>query len=285
MSGGPVTSQWRPVPLELQTDLPHGGRWTSLRGGSREWLWAHPDPGLQQDRRLVRPGAAFVDAGGVEECLPTVRGEPDHGDVWSRPWSGTAEDASVEVPPVGTLRRRVRSRTAVDVGYEVTGRPGTPFLHAVHALLELSPQAVLEVPQAGTVTVLDSEDAQRSWPAGLDRLGPDDGTALCVLLPGCTTATVVDGDEALRLDWSADRPDLCSLLLWRNLGGWPAEGPYRSVGVEPLVGRAADLSTAAPGQRAELDGAGVFGWRLRVTAFARAGGALDPDGLGSGRTS
>src|SRR5581483_10582739 len=52
-----------------RTDLEHGGRWTSLRLGGREWLWQRADPA----RAGVAPGDAFVDAGGLEECVPTVR--------------------------------------------------------------------------------------------------------------------------------------------------------------------------------------------------------------------
>jgi hypothetical protein len=71
--------------VTVAVDSVHGGRWTSLRAAGREWLWHRPDPA----RAGVRPGDPFVDAGGVEECIPTVRGRPDHGDVWSRPWTAT----------------------------------------------------------------------------------------------------------------------------------------------------------------------------------------------------
>ena len=101
----------------------------------------------------------------------------------------------------------------------------------------------------------------------MDRLGPDDGTAVCVLVPGVRLATVVDGDQIARLAWNApDRVDLCSLLLWRNLRGWPETGPYRSIGVEPLIGRAGDLSTAAPADCAQVPESGRFDWALTLTA-------------------
>lgn len=265
-----TAAPWRSVPLELGTDLDHGGRWTSLRTATREWCWTNPDDDVQRARPEVRAGHAFVDAGGVEECLPTVRGRPDHGNAWSQPWRGTPADASVVVPAVGTLRRRVRSGADVGVRYELRGEPGTPFLHAVHALLELSPAARITVPQARSMTLLDGDGVALPWPSGLDRLGPDDGSADCALIPDCSVAIVVDRDEALKLEWWADRPGLCSLLLWRNLGGWPPERPYRSIGVEPMVGRAADLSTAGAEQRAELDDAGTFTWNLQITALRRS---------------
>lgn len=266
-----MTAGWRPVPLTFATDLQAGGRWTSLRGGGREWCWAHAHPEVRRARHRVRPGDDFVDAGGVEECLPTVRGRPDHGDAWSRPWQGASADASVDLPGVGRLRRTVGSTGDLEIGYELRGEPGTRFLHAVHALLDLGPGARLAIAGTPMMRLLDDGPgpAEQPWPSGLDRLGPDDGTARCALLPGCSAVTVVDGDDALRLEWEADRPELCSLLLWRNLGGWPVPGPYRSIGVEPLVGRAADLAEAGPDDAATLDVRGRFGWRLRVTALRR----------------
>ena len=73
------------------------------------------------------------------------------------------------------------------------------------------------MPGARTFTVLDDDTSPRTWPSGLNTLGPDDGTAVCALLRGCREATVVDGDHALTFTWnSTSGPDLCSLLLWRN---------------------------------------------------------------------
>ena len=104
-------TDWRRVPLHWSVDLDRGGRWTSLSTADREWLWTNPDPAIAAERATVRGGAAdghepaFVDAGGGEECWPTVRGEPDHGAAWSRTWSGHPSDATVAVPGVGSLRR------------------------------------------------------------------------------------------------------------------------------------------------------------------------------------
>ncbi|SEQ72577.1 hypothetical protein [Microlunatus flavus] len=255
-------------PLVLDVDLAHGGRWTSLRTREREWLWTNPDRTVQGARPHVRPGDAFVDAGGVEECFPTLRGTPDHGDVWSRPWSGSPDDATVTVAGA-RLRRTVRVGNDTDgsvvLGYTVEGEPGAPFVHAVHALLDVGPEARLEVPGAGTMVVLDVDDPVRTWPSGLDRLGPDDGTAVCAVLPGVEEATVTDGAEALRFRWEAPgRAGLCSLVLWRNLRGWPATGPYRSIGLEPTLGRTVDQT--GPGA-ARLDARGRAAWTITVTAL------------------
>jgi hypothetical protein len=266
-----TAGEWRPVPLRLETDLQHGGRWTSLRTAGREWLWTNPDPGSSQARDAAGPDADFVDAGGVEECLPTVRGRPDHGAAWTRPWTGAAENAWVELPGVGVLNRRISQGDAdVRVDYRLTARPGTLFLHAVHALLDVSPAGRLSVPHPQTMIILDVDDTYRPWPDGLDRLGPDDGSAICALLPDCRQAVVTDRDHALRMQWDAPgRSELCSLLLWRNLGGWPADRPYTSIGIEPMIGRAADLSTADSGECVRVDDTGRVDWTLSLTALVR----------------
>ena len=278
---------WQPRFLMVQTDLGLGGRWTSLRSAARdgvperEWLWRNPDPEVAAARVAVRPGAAFVDAGGVEECFPTVRGEPDHGAAWSQPW--TADEGRQQVR-AGDLRlaRRMRADSSLTVDYTVTGPPGTPFVHAVHALLDLSPAARLHVPGARTAHVLDhpvgGAVAELPWPAGtggtpLDRLGPDDGTATAAVLPGCSTATVVDGPDALVLRWRVmvgNPAATCSLLLWRNLGGWPAARPYRSIGVEPMVGTTAALDGWGPGRPASTGMDGWLRWELTITAWRQS---------------
>ena len=261
--------RWVTVPLTLVTDEQHGGRWTSLRTGHREWLWKNPDPAVIRSRGTVEPSAPFVDAGGVEECVPTVRGMPDHGDAWCRVW--VESPASVELPGVGRLTRTVTSGDdGIELTYALLGAPGTPFLHAVHALLEVGPAARIEVTVVTSMLVLDPEPHLLPWPSGLDRLGPDDGTATCALLAGCREVLVVDGDQALRFTWTAPGHDeLCSLLVWRNLRGWPTDAPYRSIGIEPMVGRAADLGNADPADVARIGLDGSHVWNLRVAALEK----------------
>lgn len=274
----------RPCELVVETDPAQGGRWTSLRTPEREWLWHHPDPAVARARAAVRPGDAFVDAGGVEECLPTVRGEPDHGDAWSRPWSDDGAAGGVRAGALRLARRFGRDDGALRVEYTVSGPPHTPFVHAVHALLDVSPAARLQAPGVRAAHLLDRPAGQAvvAWPGGdgatpLDRLGPDDGTATAAVLPGCAAVTVLDGDDALTLAWTSAQP--CSLLLWRNLCGWPAGAPYRSIGIEPMVGTAAALEDPGPGRPARLGPGGELRWQLTVTAWRRA----EPGPRGSGK--
>jgi hypothetical protein len=54
--------------------------------------------------------------------------------------------------------------------------------------------------------------------------------------------------------------------LWRNLRGFPPGGPYRSIGVEPMLGRVFDLAQAGDGDCAVTPAAGQVRWRLTITA-------------------
>ena len=234
-------------------------------------MWTNPDPAVVAARPAVRPGAAFVDAGGVEECFPTVRGRPDHGDAWSRRWTGSPADAAVELPGGFRLARRIVTEDgAVVVDHTVSGRPGARVVHAVHALLDLSPSARLEVPGGRSMVVLDDDDGHAPPVAvrsGRARAGRRHRRLRDP--PRLRGATVVDGDHALTFAWSSpDRPDLCSLMLWRNLGGWPDDGPYRSIGVEPMLGRTADPALDDTGS-CRLEADTPVRWSLRVTAGVR----------------
>lgn len=255
------------VPVAVSTDRAHGGRWTSLRAGGREWLWRRAEP----RRPLVAPGDAFADAGGLEECVPTVRGAPDHGDAWSRPWSRSGDEECVDCPDF-RLARRIRTEADTLVAdYRLTAAPGYRFLWAAHALLNASPHATLAIPD-GTPTRLYPDDGAR-WIAGdwplvdhvpLDRLGPDDGTAVGAVV-ATSQASVSDGRDTLRL--SVDAPGQpASVALWRNLGGFPATAPYRSIGVEPMLGRVFDLSAAGEDDAARVPASGEVRWRLTITA-------------------
>ncbi|MFC8438753.1 hypothetical protein ACFUJT_11195 [Streptomyces griseoincarnatus] len=266
------------APLRITADLDHGGRWTSLRAGDREWLWRRDTP----ERAAVPPGAAFVDGGGLEECVPTVRGTPDHGDAWARRWHRDGDTDRVDCERF-RLERRIRvlgDRAQID--YTLTADPGFRFVWAAHALLALSEGAVLHA-APGASTRLYPEAApllKEPWPVGtpwlegewpaphglrLDRFGPDDGTAVGAVVV-TNRACVHDGPEdRLALSVQADGQPV-SVALWRNLGGWPEEHPYRSTGVEPMLGRVFDLAEAGDGDAACVPPSGEVGWRFTVTA-------------------
>jgi hypothetical protein len=259
------------LPLEVQTDLALGGRWTSLRAGGREWLWQRPDPA----RSSVWPGQGFVDAGGLEECVPTVRGVPDHGDAWSRAWRRIGDEDVVQSPDFSLARQIEAGGDALRVRYVLRAEPGYQFLWAGHALLDVSERAVLRVAEGAWTRVFPDAGAdyrQGPWPAPwqgvrLDRLGPDDGTAVGAILTGCDGATVVDGADALSFTLQAPSGVPVSVALWRNLGGFPEPAPYRSIGVEPMLGAVFDLAEAGPGDAAVVPEAGEIRWEMQITAY------------------
>ncbi|MGJ6967413.1 hypothetical protein ACSDR0_36395 [Streptosporangium sp. G11] len=283
-----------PVPLRPLFDLGRGGRWTSLAGGGREWLWSRPDPA----REGVVPGMDFVDVGGLEECLPTVRGLPDHGDAWSRPWSGSAGEGSVRGDGFELRRRVTEEAGAVVAEYRLSADPGYAFVWAAHALLDVGDDARLIAP-AATPTRIFPEAAEmlaRPWPSGvpylegrwpnplglpLGRFGPCDGTAAGAVLR-CAAVRVVDGPDVLHLRVEAPEEVPVSTALWRNLGGFPARAPYRSIGVEPMLGAVFDLAEAKPGDAAVVPPSGELTWRL-VLAAERMSDGRTPSGE-SGRT-
>ncbi|WP_328667192.1 hypothetical protein OG905_08895 [Streptomyces sp. NBC_00322] len=264
--------------LHMSVDLAHGGRWTSLRGGSREWLWQREDP----RRHQVRPGDAFVDAGGLEECIPTVRGAPDHGHAWSRPWRQIGDTAVVDCPEFVLTRSISHNDGALVADYRLAAAPGYRFVWAAHALLEVSAAARLSAPAGTPVRLCPEAEAlldvpwptgapwlEGQWPAphglALDRLGPDDGTAIGAVLADCAQVQVVDGSDTLNMRVEADGQPT-SVGLWRNLGGFPPSGPYRSIGVEPMLGAVFNLADARPADAAVVPACGELVWRLVLTA-------------------
>ncbi|MFI6541887.1 hypothetical protein ACIBO9_01450 [Streptomyces prunicolor] len=269
------------VPLDIVIDRAHGGRWTSLRTtAGREWLWRREAP----ERDNVSPGDAFVDAGGLEECIPTVRGAPDHGDAWSRPWSREGV-ADVMHCDRFTLVRTVRGTAdGAEVDYVLTADPGFRFVWAAHALLDLSDRAFLRI-RDGARTRLFPEAERllgRAWPDGaswvedtwpapfglrLDRFGPDDSTAVGAVVDA-SRCCVHDRADRLSLALEADGQPV-SIALWRNLGGFPAQHPYRSTGVEPMLGRVFDLAEAGPDDAARVPASGEVRWRLTLTTNCR----------------
>ncbi|MGY5034144.1 hypothetical protein ACWC9U_25410 [Streptomyces sp. 900116325] len=259
------------LPVSVATDPGHGGRWTSLTAGGREWLWHRDEP----RRSRVVPGDVFADAGGLEECVPTVRGLPDHGDAWSRPWRRDGHRDVVDCPEFRLTRRLGTDAGAAVADYTLTAEPGYRFVWAAHALLDLSTDARIGI-EGPAVTRLYPDEGARwvtgTWPRvsgiPLDRLGPDDGTAVgaVVLAPH---VSVHDGQDTLHLSVEASGQPV-SIALWRNLGGFPRGAPYRSVGVEPLLGRVFDRTAAHDGDTAVVPASGEVTWRLTITANRRS---------------
>ena len=265
---------------EVAVDLRDGGRWTSLKLGGREWLW--PGPGLVPGPRTG--WTTFVDAGGLDECFPTVRGAPDHGGLWNQTWDAPDDWECVRFEDALLFRRmnggkRPALNGVIWADYRLIAPPGYRFIWAAHALLDCAVGASIIVPD-GTTCRLYPEAAplldtpwppvaswiEAPWPTlDLQTYGPTDGTAVGAVLLDCPTATVRDGDQELTFELSCPGQP-ASTALWRNLGGFPADTPYRSLGVEPMLGQVFDLNEAGPGDAAVVPASGELTWRLTVSA-------------------
>jgi hypothetical protein len=56
------------------------------------------------------------------------------------------------------------------------------------------------------------------------------------------------------------------VAIWRNLGGFPPGAPYRSIGVEPMLGAVFDLAEAQGSQDAvTVPDTGQVAWELTIT--------------------
>ncbi|MDA8295175.1 MAG: hypothetical protein M0004_01075 [Actinomycetota bacterium] len=215
-----------------------------------------------------------MDIGGVDECIPTISGTPDHGAVWSRAWEGSAENATVTTEEF-ELQRQITFGDALVLDYRLLAEPGYEFVWAWHALIEPEPGLELCAPAGHTVRAWPAHDGEAvttRWPAVLGRQGfdvlarEDDGTALFCLLPGL-------GEFAVRgrrggLSWSLDgEGQPVAMGIWRNLGGFPSvpgTARYRSLGIEPMLGHVHNVAKARPGERARVPASGVLAWRLIV---------------------
>lgn len=271
---------WHPVQLALATDPDLGGRWTSLRAGNREWLWANPDPAIASARPQVTPGDAFVDAGGGEECFPCLRAPHDHGLVWNRQWHIDGGTAHVSAEGHHLTRTVREADDGLTVTYTATADTPRDVLHATHLLLDLSDAAQLHPGAHGPVVFLDPRptaeiEALGGEGAWVRSLGRGHRGAVCYLLPDCRTVTVTDGDDALRLTLDA-APDVpLGFVVWRNLRGWPTDGPYRSIGVEPVLGRDVSLPPSRPGDAVRVGPDAPVTWQLTLQGLRRDDGPAD----------
>lgn len=268
----------RPTGMTWQIEPALGGRWRSVRGPSgREWLAEHP--AMRPARAAVTLGDAFVDLGGLEECVPTLAGALDHGDAWDRPWTERADGWLTLAGDDYRLSRRISSSgDAVVADYRLESEPGFRFVWAGHATVDVSEAARLIAPEGHRTrlwvehwrTWPDLDVSEGRWPAPtgaqLDALGRD-GTANFFMLLGLDAITVRDGHDELRITLDAPGQPI-AMGVWRNLGAWPPAAPYRSVAIEPAIGWHFDRDRAGPGEVGIVPADGEVTWRLTISATA-----------------
>jgi hypothetical protein len=193
--------------------------------------------------RPCAAGPTTVTSGPAPGRRTAPAGRPDTG------LRAAAAAADGTGPPRGRLRAHGATRVPLPVG---GARAARPLADATCWLSRAAHAARSGSRPGGTGGAAHRQlrpVAPRSGGRPLDRLGPDDGTATVALLAGCDRLEVADGVDRLSLALSCPGQPV-SFVLWRNLAGWPPHQPYRSVGVEPLLGQALDLAEAGPAHAA-----------------------------------
>ncbi len=241
-----------------------GMRLTNLRHRrGREWLWRNDQIPLGPPDRSGSY-AETGDAGGWDECFPTVGASPvpgapggtppplDHGELWRAEWTAGGPvlpyEFSREVTldpdePVVRLRYRLRH----------TGSAPFPWIWSAYPLFNVQPGSSLELPTVSQVTLaavhrrddLAPGDVV-SWPGAVG------GDAERLVLPaaggwalklfgdvgGAGRMVLTDPRRGERLEIGVRPDEVPQVGVWINCGGWapPGRRPYYNLALQPSIG-------------------------------------------------
>ena len=286
VSGFPAVAL-RSAEVEIVAVPALGMKLTNLRRlNGREWLWRSDQIPLAPPK----PGASYVetaDSGGWDECFPTVGScpipgappgtapLPDHGELWSAPWTSSVYEAPEGTTLAGSvsgsvfpyeLHRTVTldsDEPQVRLSYTLrhTGNTPFPWIWSAHPLLNVQPGSVLELPgltQVKIAAVHGRDDLNEndvvSWPGAIggnaERFTfPSDGGWAVKLfgdLGGEGRMILTDPRRGERLEMRV-QPDLVPQVgVWINCRGWapPGRTPYYNLALEPCIGAPDRLDTA-----------------------------------------
>ncbi|TLS54050.1 hypothetical protein FE782_01490 [Paenibacillus antri] len=307
-----VHAGWKAVELASRTIravvVPElGAKIVSLRylPTGKEWLI---DPGA---RALRKPdyGSAFAEAdmSGWDECFPTIdacaypadgayagRPLPDHGELWSLPWSADLQEGSLVCTVAGralpyAFKRRMffAADGTLRLEYTVENRGAEPLaaLWTAHPQFRVTEHTRIRLPRSvdrllcvyGGRTMKAGK--RHAWPEGLDRIGPAerrDSRKLYVDGPvdrGFAGLYEGDDGEYLSMEWAPE--ELPYLGVWIDEGGF---NDRAVCALEPSNGFYDKLSDAAArGMTLRIPPDGAAAWRLDVRL-----GRGSPGELGDG---
>ncbi|HEU5305072.1 MAG TPA: hypothetical protein VFU40_10550, partial [Gemmatimonadales bacterium] len=229
-----------------------------------------------------RPGASYVDtadSGGWDECFPTVAPcavpgaapgtppVPDHGELWSAPWTSSVYDHAEGTTLAGSARGTLfpyefhrlitldPREPVVRFRYLLrhTGEEPFPWIWSAHPLLNVQPGSVLTLPGVGRVklaAVHGRKDLRENevvdWPAAIG--GATDRFVFPALGGWAVKAfgdlgpegrmVLTDPRRGERLELRVRSEEVPQVGLWINCRGWapPARAPYYNLALEPCIG-------------------------------------------------
>jgi hypothetical protein len=250
-------------------------------------------------------GFEFSDAGGWDECLPSVAAcsfqgveVSDHGDVWRRPWHASLRDKTL-LAEVNTLTAPLRfsRRISLDgstmhLRYSVTnaGSHGADFLWSAHPLFQVEEGDRILLPESVDEVRVESSSVKHlaragscSWPVAevedsrhldLSTVGPRDGITFHKLFAGPLTTGwcgLYRAQLKLGIVMRFDPGQTPFAGLWICQGAWPpgsTNGTQYTVALEPTTSPCDALDRAATlGFSQHLSPQAEMSWPLQLEVF------------------
>ncbi len=279
--------------VRVELDPAFGARVLSLvdRRSGRDWLAKGPQSTATGEDAIYLADEAV----GWDECFPTVspwdasgtalgRRLRDHGDLWGRPFTVTAQSAdsvttSRDAGAFRFSRRLALAGATLSADYAVTntGATALPFMWALHGLLAVTPGETIEMDGVGSVAAsyiargkTTIAAPQLGWPGpdaqvgvALDTVQPADAHFAAKLYASDVfRAAIAGANGRLELAWEGVR----HLGLWLNYGGWPTPGDVHHLALEPTTAPVDHLGQALAQGTAITLGPGLTSrWRVTMT--------------------
>ncbi|MGH9587162.1 MAG: hypothetical protein ACRD3F_09445 [Acidobacteriaceae bacterium] len=246
----------------------------------------------QNEHEGVAASFAQSDAGGWDECLPSVAGcqidgvsIPDHGDIWRSPSQVLhADDTNVKLVvrtaslPFAFTRTLYLSEASLKMHYAVEniGSQPIPYLWSAHPLFSVDAGDTLRLPDEVRRLRVESSKHQRLGPSGTMQTWPivhtHDGITVNISTAQSQSADVGDkvfarlsregwaeivrpqAGIALRMEF--DPKQIPYLGLWLCYGGWPEDSKLTArqqcIALEPATADCDALSDAIKMRRARI---------------------------------
>lgn len=244
----------------------------NLRTG-RQWMW-HPPGGPKLFSNQAGDDFSRSPLVGADECLPTIapcfwqgRRLPDHGEVWSEPWSVDSDawikgilktSISLGISPFGMERTIALHDREVRISYCLHNLSSQPerFLWAFHPLLNLQPHDRLALPDS-TRALLNGA----AWVDDVPPAIPDQRSVKVFAKPvseGLAGIRNLAHGDWLELAWNPAENN--TLGVWLTRGGWHG---HHQFALEPSNGDQDQLALAARHDCCGLVAAhGSVGWQI-----------------------